>query len=192
MLTCNRAACGGCSCCFCACVLQNKGMHQGTTKGALNMLREVTTSRASPLVQNPERVKLITLCYGANDASTRANDATWRYVPLAEYKSNLMQMIDGFRSRNPAPRVVLLTPPPAASPPRNDRRLEVTAEYAQAVQQIGRTLDVPVVDLFQELVSVPGWQTQVMLPDGLHLNPAGQQLMFGAVLPVVREALQDV
>lgn len=172
--------------------MQNKGLHLGTSKGALNVLRWATTSPGSPLVKTPGRVKLVTICYGANDASTRANNAMWRFVPLAEYKANLIQTVEGFRSRQPAPMVVLLTPPPAASPPRVDRRLEVTAEYAEAVRQIGRTLTVPVVDLFQEIVSVPGWQTQVMLRDGLHLNPAGQQLMFGAVLPTVREALQDV
>jgi lysophospholipase L1-like esterase len=160
------------------------------------MLHWVTTSPGSPLVQNPDRVKLITLCYGANDASTKATNATWRFVPLPEYKSNLMQAVGALRSSSSsssqARRIVLLTPPPAASPPRNDRRLEVTAEYAEAVRQVGRTLKVPVVDLFKEILAVPGWQTQVMLPDGLHLNPAGQQLLFGAVLPTVREALQDV
>lgn len=172
-------------------VLQNKGVHLGTTKAALTMLHWATTSPGSPLVRTPGRVKLITLCYGANDASTRSSDTAWRYVPLAEYKSNLMQTVQALRSKFPGLHVVLLTPPPAASPPRPDRRLEVTAEYAEAVRQVGKALKVPVVDLFHEVLAVPGWQTQVMLPDGLHLNPAGQQLLFGAVLPTVREAVQD-
>jgi len=163
----------------------------GSSRRALLLSRWTTSNSQSPLAQAHDRIKLVTLCYGANDASISLKKPTWRMVPVDEYKANLLESINTFRSANVS-NIVLLTPPPAASPPRIDRSLSVTGEYAEACRQLGRQMQVPVVDVFSAIQAIPQWQTAAMTPDGLHLNAVGQQVVYEGVRAAVRGNFRDL
>lgn len=64
---------------------------------------------------------------------------------------------------------------------QQDRMNNLTAKYAGAVLQLGRTLPVPTADIFSALMAVTGWQSAVMQPDALHLNNAGNKVVYECV-----------
>lgn len=138
------------------------------------------TNPKSPLYQQLDRLKLVTFCFGANDASVHPKNLTYRSVPEAEYKANILTSIYTFKAAN-VNNFLLLTPPPAAAPPRIDRRLEVTQGYANVVKEVGQAMHIPVVDIFSALQAVPDWRQTAMTKDGLHLAPAGQEVVHAAV-----------
>lgn len=45
---------------------------------------------------------------------------------------------------------------------------------------------LPVVDIFTALQEVPDWTTAALLPDGLHLNPAGNSVVHDLVLGAIQ------
>lgn len=66
---------------------QNKGVPMGSTRSALIISNWTLGNQRSPLFNKQQRLKLVTLCFGANDASINRRDATWRMVPEVEYRS---------------------------------------------------------------------------------------------------------
>lgn len=89
---------------------------------------------------------------------------------------------------SPQTRILLITPPPintyqrgadlsTRDPPVNlDREFDVTAQYAQAVRDVGAKESVPVVDVFSALWEAVGHDERALskyLGDGLHLNADG-------------------
>lgn len=163
----------------------------GNTRSSLIISNWTLGNERSPLYKQASRLKLVTFCFGANDASINIKNATWRFIPLAEYKANLITSINVFRTQG-VNNILLLTPPPAASPPRIDRRLNATAEYAEAVKQIGREMHLPVVDIFNLIQAVPDWKTAAMSWDGLHLGPVAQKVVYSGVLAAVRAHYHDL
>lgn len=167
--------------------MQNKGVPMGNSRSSLIISDWTLGNEQSPLYNKSNRLKLVTLCFGANDASTNRRNSTWRMVPELEYKTNLIDSINIFRAQH-VDNIVLITPPPVAVPPRMDRRLDVTATYANIVKDVGLKLRVPVVDIFTGIQkAVPGWQTAVMLPDGLHLNDVGNKVVHDLVLAAIKD-----
>lgn len=164
----------------------------GSSRRSLLLSRWTTSSPSSPLSQQLNRIKLVTLCYGANDASISPRNPGWRMVPVDEYKANLLETINIFRAANNATNILLITPPPAVAPPRIDRSLAVTAEYAEACKQVGLEMNVPVVDIFNSIQAVPGWEAKAILKDGLHLTPAGNQVVYEGVKAAIRANFQDL
>jgi hypothetical protein len=73
-----------------------------------------------------------------------------------------------------------------STPVPPDRTNEHTQQYAAAVVELGKQAGVPVVDLFNSLQDVPGWQNE-LLSDGLHFTPAGSRRVWQGV----REALES-
>jgi hypothetical protein len=58
----------------------------GSSRSALIISNWTLGNSRSPLFQKPQRLKLVTLCFGANDASINRRDTSWRMVPEAEYR----------------------------------------------------------------------------------------------------------
>jgi lysophospholipase L1-like esterase len=130
-----------------------------------------TTDAASPLAKTPARLKLVTVCFGANDA-----------ISTDEYMRNLQAGIDAFRAVG-VNSFLLITPPPSS----RMNNTEDPRAYAAACKEVGKLLGVPVVDTFSALTAVPDWQQTVLLQDGLHLAGKGQQVFHDAVLAGVTE-----
>jgi lysophospholipase L1-like esterase len=167
-----------------AAALQNRGVPMGNSRSSLIISNWTLGNERSPFYKQPQRLKLVTICFGANDASTKLKDSNWRVIPEAEYKANLVTSVKLFQSQG-VRNILLLTPPPAASPPRIDRRLEVTGAYAELVKEVGRQMQVPVVDVFSAIQEDPEWRTAAMLPDGLHLNTVGNRVLHEQVLAAI-------
>lgn len=108
-------------------------------------------------------------------------------------------IVEHLRSRA-VPAIVLITPPPVHEPSRlahalstynikleaSERTNEVSGQYADAVIALGAELDLPVVNLWQEFQKINEWGT-TLLNDGLHLTPAGNQLVGKLVLRAISE-----
>jgi len=112
------------------------------------------------------------------------------------------------------PRILLLTPAPIneyqadamdvqkgyAAPQRS---AENTKRYADGCREVGKALDIPVVDLWMAFMKAAGWEEgqpltgskgaepsdvlERLLADGLHFNPDGYRLMFDEVMKKIRE-----
>ena len=94
---------------------------------------------------------------------------------LGEFRDAYIRLITGIQQA--VPRVVLLTPTPfGATGPIDTQtardRNRVLATYAQAILEIGRTLHVPVINLFGEL-SGPDLKPFQGTLDGVQLSPQG-------------------
>lgn len=58
--------------------------------------------------------------------------------------------------------------------------------YTDIVKDIGREMQLPVVDIFNALQQVPDWTTAAPLPDGLHLHPVGNRVVHAVVLTAIK------
>ena len=68
-----------------------------------------------------------------------------------------------------------------------ERTNEYTKSYAAAVVELGKELQVPVVDLWTSMQTQPDWQT-AFLCDGLHLTQAGNSFVYEQLQPVIDKA----
>lgn len=132
-------------------------------------------------------IRLLLIWFGANDSCL---PGTFQHVPLPLFSSNLAKMIQLVSAPasdrySPETKILLLTPPPvnthqrgaalaARDPPIPlDRAFDVTARYADAVREVGRTEGVPVVDVYTRLWEGCGKDESKLskyLRDGLHVN----------------------
>jgi isoamyl acetate esterase len=81
----------------------------------------------------------------------------------------------------------LVAPPPFDPTTREDRKFEVTRQYAEAVKQVGTDQSVPVVDAFEDIwkaASEDLGRLGNFFFDGLHLNEAGYKVKSIA-LPIL-------
>lgn len=93
----------------------------------------------------------------------------YQHVPLETYKSNLRQIVQHPVVKIQNPRIFLLTPPPvnqyqlevfdaSEGVPHPSRTAAQTRKYADAVIELGKDLDVPVVDLWSAFMRYVGWK----------------------------------
>lgn len=132
-------------------------------------------------------MRILTIWFGANDATL---PGTLQHVPLPQFIENLTKIIEMVASPSsewysPETKIILLTPPPCNTlqrgaelsgrhPPRPlDRQFDVTTQYAEAVREVGRKENVPVVDVYTRLWEGCGKEEKNLtkyLSDGLHVN----------------------
>lgn len=140
--------------------------------------------------QNLSKVQLLTIWFGTNDACLPGEQ---QHVPLPKFSENLTKLIDMVRNPksewySPETRIILYTPPPLnthqwivhlrtrpSPPPRDtlDRSVASTKSYAEAVIEVGKKENVPVIDTFEILWGAVGGDEKKLagyLSDGLHLN----------------------
>jgi lysophospholipase L1-like esterase len=122
---------------------------------------------------------VVVVLFGTND--TR-KDAPKIQVPLEEYMQNLGTIID--TCRGIGAKVVLGTIPPIDSKPYFTRHVKkdyeaagglenLLAQYRNAALQVGKSKNVPVVDLNQLLASDTTWRRD----DGVHPTAEGNRLI---------------
>jgi isoamyl acetate esterase len=64
-----------------------------------------------PLPQSCTNVCLVTIFFGANDASLYDENPR-QHVPLEDYRSNLKTLIQAVKKQYNSPRILLINPPP--------------------------------------------------------------------------------
>lgn len=164
----------------------NRGFGGYNSCWALPLLDQVLAQLAA----SNQSVLFATLWLGANDAAMPERGSKQQHVPLSVFTSNLDKMVAKMKAAHIA-RLVLITPPPVydegrvlhqqqrmgtSDPVDPDRTNAFTAQYAEAVRQLGGKHHLPVLDLHSELQKVEGWQTGLLM-DGLHFTPEGQALV---------------
>ena len=151
----------------------NRGFSGYNTQQVLEVLR----GRNSFLPRQSLNVRGLTVIFlGANDA--RLPDTPGgpqQHVPLEKFKANLAKITS--RTSTPA-SVLLITPPPVderqtvVADSRKDpalkdvvrRRAVVTADYAQAVRDVGSERKIPVLDLWAIIMKKAGYNASVQSP----------------------------
>lgn len=143
--------------------------------------------------QHVPKVRLLTIWYGANDSCI---PPSIQHVPLPTFITNVTTLVRKVTSPSsphysPVTRIILITPPPVNThqraadlatrdPPKLlDREFEVTRQYAEAVKDVGRKEQVPVVDMWTLLWDASGHVEENLsefLEDGLHLNVKGYEV----------------
>ncbi|PVF97799.1 SGNH hydrolase [Serendipita vermifera] len=151
-----------------------------------------------------QKTKLMTIWLGANDACLPEGYSR-QHIPLPQYKENLKWMVNAIRSptspyHSPSTRLILITPPPiheptwianlaARVPPREmNRSWSYTKLYVDAMLEVGKELDVPVVDAFDVIWKAAGEQTEALtmfLSDGVHLTKEGYEVVYNELIAAI-------
>jgi hypothetical protein len=108
----------------------------------------------------------MTIFFGAND-SCFPTDNNNQCVPLPDFRSNLIKIIKNPIVAAHNARIILITNPPvdertqymldlAKGYPMR-RTAENSMKYAEAVRSVGKSLGVPVVDIWTEIMVKAGW-----------------------------------
>ncbi|KAJ2359754.1 isoamyl acetate-hydrolyzing esterase [Coemansia sp. RSA 2607] len=165
----------------------NRGFGGYNTRWATHLLPHMLPA-SSPAT------RLVTILFGANDAQLPPYK---QHVPLDEFERNLHAILNALYKRGspsyaPNARIVMITPPVvgeemwAEQRKRDgqpmDRRKEVTRQYAEVVRNVAKAREVVCVDLWEaterKVTESEDGYASVLL-DGLHLNAAGNRLLFG-------------
>ncbi len=166
----------------------NAGLGSDTTAGGLaRMERDV-------LAEEP---KVVVIMFGLNDACVVDAGPVARSeprIPLVQYVANLRSMVEQARAAGAA--VVLCTPNPMTRAylysnmsgyAENEDMNYLVRRYAQAVEELGKEVGVPVVDVFSLFEDRPGGLE--LIQDGCHPYVEGHRLIAELLLPAVQAAL---
>ncbi|KAI1314885.1 hypothetical protein EDD11_001608 [Mortierella claussenii] len=185
------------------------------TQGWLGFLTDEWAGRADIVLRSfPESkssstapVKLVVIALGTDDASF---PHTRQHVALDAYKDNLRSLISTIRypespHYSPDTQVILTTPAPVhdtmweASVTGISRPVDhsnnVTKDYADACVEVGQELNVPVVNIWSEIMcQVEGTcplhesdQLEDYLMDGLNLKRMGNEVLYKGIMNAVAE-----
>ena len=176
-----------------------RGFSGYNSRWALDMLR---TSLLAPC--NTDIYSMATIFFGANDAVLSGDP---QHCPLEEYQSNISSMVQTLREHNPDIQLILITPGTVDHTQWSTRHPDQVAQYATALREVGVTLHVPVVDLWQgdiafdlhhpvpavsssttPPVPVPGNDDGNDFSDGLHLSRSGNRKVYTGVMNVITES----
>ncbi|MBN1269948.1 MAG: SGNH/GDSL hydrolase family protein [Kiritimatiellae bacterium] len=119
-----------------------------------------------------EQPDVVAMLFGTNDSVLPGQI---QHVPLAEYKANLQYMASEIACLGAW--LVLITPPPVWERKTKSRKMEHTAQYAQACFEVGLEMNLPVVDLFHKIQEEPNWEETCLL-DGVHLSASGMDRLY--------------
>ena len=131
----------------------------------------------------------VVIKYGANDCKQFGGPQAKTLVSLNEYRANMTAIVEAFLQHTSA-RPVLLTPTPVVASITNQlpefiaMRMTWNNDNLQAcaevIKDLAREHNLPVVDLMSLFTLDP--DPAFYVPDGLHPNPAGQQLILEQLL----------
>ena len=164
-----------------------------------------------------ENVKLVTIFFGANDASHHVKNER-QHVPLQKYQSNLKEIVSLTRSNfGQDVKIIMISPPPVCHEGRLrfqksqykekatgelERTLELSGEYAQGAREMAKELNLPFLDLWTnmqfitegegvgEVVERVDWRS--FLSDGLHFSAAGNKFVGEALLQLIDQVLPEL
>ncbi|KAG7339989.1 lysophospholipase L1-like esterase [Nitzschia inconspicua] len=154
--------------------------------------------------QPAERITLVTIFFGANDAALKDLDA--KHVPLTEYQENLKTLVQKAKSAYPKARILLIAPPPVHREQRlifqkqrygdkatgiPERTSEHTQLYAKACVQVAQELNLPCLDLFSGMME-SSTDFGSYLSDGLHFNQNGHKFVGQELLQAIDQHFPEL
>jgi lysophospholipase L1-like esterase len=168
----------------------------------------LSENRWKPVADSLHEGDYVLMQFGHNDEAKEPKFAD-RYTPVADYKTNLIKFITETRSKKATP--VLITPVTRRSFNADGTIKETHQEYSDAVREIGKTLNVPVIDLDErsrEMMQALGPDASEMLyislpagenpnyPDGrkdnTHFNEYGARRVAELVLNEIKRLKLDL
>lgn len=175
-------------------------------------LRYATTDKGKADLFEHEGVKLVTIFFGANDASCPALNER-QHVPLETYKTNIKDIVALSRSHfGHDVNIILVSPPPVCHDGRIrfqkerykekatgklERTLDLSGQYAKGAKEVAAEMDLPFLDLWTTMQFTPStgderenWRD--FLSDGLHLSASGNKFVGDALIEVIDRLLPDV
>jgi lysophospholipase L1-like esterase len=136
---------------------------------------------ADVLAKKPD---IVTIMFGVNDAAMLSYP-DFKPIPrprvaLAQYKKNLSEMIA--RARKAGARVILMTPCPMGNkyfnrhmePYKSHDHNYMLRSYAQAVRELAQEVKVELLDVWTRFLQKG---MNELLPDGVHPNPRGHEVI---------------
>ena len=156
-----------------------------------------------------DNVKIVTIFFGANDASDFELNAR-HHVPLERYKSNIKEIAKLARHNfGEDVNIILIAPPPVCHDGRLEyqkekykekatgkleRTLELSGKYGKALIEVAEELSLPCLDVWTKMQdsssSTQPWQQY--LSDGLHLSASGNKFVGEALIELIDNMLPDL
>jgi lysophospholipase L1-like esterase len=156
-------------------------------------------------VWNEHGVVLVTIFFGANDASLAAENPH-AYVPLEEYVDNLKTLIQQCQKHYKHAKILMIGPPPVHHEQRLafqkqrygdkatgvlERTLENTGFYAEACKTTAKQFDLPLVDLYTSMQEEKkDWGK--FFTDGLHFSKDGHEFVLSQILKTMDAKLPSL
>ncbi|KAL3802108.1 hypothetical protein HJC23_010864, partial [Cyclotella cryptica] len=196
----------------------NRGYSGYNTRHALEILSSVFVSSDTSVERSAignDRVLMVTVFFGANDASLPGEREHCQHVPIDEYEDNLRKIVKMIRATLPVenndksqyiPPILLITPPPIDEKKWDNyciqnfnelspRTNHASKAYGDKVKSVAKDLECHVVDAFSVLGGDHPEQEAYYgkhLEDGLHLNELGNKLLYDGVMDVICRELPDL
>ncbi|KAG8889749.1 hypothetical protein FRB98_003041 [Tulasnella sp. 332] len=126
------------------------------------------------------KIAFVVIWMGTND-SVLDGQPSGQHVPIDRFRKNLLAMYSLYPSSIPT---IFVTPTPF-QPNWQDRDPRVTKQYGETTKALAHDLGCSVVDSQKEF---EGRDLGPLLSDGLHLKPAGYEIIFQALMGVIRKA----
>ena len=178
----------------------NAGIGGNTTADAMARFQRDVVDR---------KPDLVIMQFGLNDASVdvwKDRKLTTTRVALEKYRDNLRQMISQLKDRKV--RVILMTPNPMCWTPRmreiyghppydpkDPQGFNVLVkDYAAAAREVAREQGVTLVDVhenYQQHAKDPRRSLATLMPDGIHPNDQGQEIITELLIPEIIKARRE-
>ncbi len=118
------------------------------------------------------------------------NNTGHRMDPAAYTAEGIERVVSDLRERMPETHVLVLGIFPRQYSPYNEMRKR-TEEINQLVSTLGDGQTVHYLDISSVFLREDGTLRDDMMPDLLHLNPAGYRVWAAAMEPTIKDLLQD-
>lgn len=156
------------------------------SRWGLKLVQELMPSVAScdEAKSNPwENLVLATVFFGANDSVFEGEK---QYVPLEEYRLNLIAIVNHIRAVAGAHvAVILVTPPVVDSVQWPTRASDNSSKYADAVRAVSIELDTHLLDLWVSKAEM----NLTDFRDGLHFGESGNLKMGKGIQRIIRKKI---
>lgn len=140
-----------------------------------------------------KKIKLLYVFFGTNDAAIQSRQT----VPVEEYKKNMAEIIEIFKSRDIKP--LIITPTYHDEVKWRDlghtdlskgwRRTENNLKYVLVLEELAQEYNLPIVNLYEEFTRFArecNIRPEDLLSDGIHFNGKGYQAFYRALTRTIK------
>ncbi|KAH6769256.1 SGNH hydrolase-type esterase superfamily protein [Perilla frutescens var. frutescens] len=168
-----------------------RGYGGWNSRNALEVLNQIFPQDAAV------HPSLVIVYFGGNDAMQPHPSGLGSHVPLSEYVENMKKIALHLKSLDEKLRIIFMTSPPVHEATvlqyygnqfdKQERTNEACRVYAEALVELGRQMDVKVIQLWRAFQHRDDWGA-AYLSDGIHPSVEGNKFIAEEILKVLREA----